>query len=174
MKYNLGSRIIHWLMAILIIGELCLGIFMDEFLPDEASYRYTIYDIHKSIGVSIFLLLVLRIVIRLIAKTPQLPATMSVIEQRLAKLGHLTLYFLMIMVPVSGYLMSSFAGYPVKLFGAIIPSIVAVNFDYAEIASEIHEACAYFLLAVIGVHILAVIKHRYFDKAENDVLKRMI
>lgn len=147
---------------------------MDEFLSDDAENRYQIYDLHKSLGMVVLLMLILRVFNRILNKPPLLPQSISPLEQKLAKLGHYILYILMLTTPLSGYLMSSFAGYPVKLFSIEIPNLVGANYEMAKICSEAHELSAYSLLAMVAIHILAVIKHRFFDKPENNVLKRII
>ena len=174
MKYALSSRILHWIMAILIFLTLAIGIYMKDFLAHDAENRYQIYDLHKSFGVLIFVILIIRITNRFIKKPPELPSTISPLQRNLAKIGHLLLYILMFTTPISGYLMSSFAGYPVKLFNIELPNLVSTNFKLAKIFSEMHEINAYALLALISIHIAAVLKHRFFDKPENDVLKRII
>jgi cytochrome b561 len=174
MKYSLSSRILHWLMAAIIIFLLGLGIYMTEFLSKEASNRMEVYSLHKSLGVMILVLIFVRIINRLIYKAPALPQTMSKIEIILSNLAHLGLYFLMIIVPFSGYLMSNSYGYPVAFFGYELPFLIEKNFDLASIFSKTHEISAYSLLFLVALHLIAVIKHRFFDKAENNVLKRMI
>jgi len=161
-------------MAIIIFSTLALGIYMNEFLSNDSTNRYQIYDLHKSMGILVLILLIIRIANRFIKTPPALPSSIRPIEQKLARLGHLILYFLMLITPFSGYLMSSFAGYPVKLFSLELPNLVGTNFTLAKICAEIHEISAYALLGIIIIHVLAVIKHRFFDKPENDVLKRII
>jgi cytochrome b561 len=80
----------------------------------------------------------------------------------------------MILVPLSGFLMSNSFGFPVKIFGIELPMLVGTNFELGKILAEAHELCAYGLLGLIIAHVLAVIKHRFFDKPENDVLGRML
>lgn len=174
MKYSLTSRIIHWLMAAIILGLLAVGIYMTEFLSKEAPNRMQIYELHKSFGVLVLILIFIRIINRLIKKAPPLPPTMPKIEVILANLGHLALYILMIVVPLSGYLMSNSFGFPVHFFGIQMPFLVSQNFDYGKFFAQAHEFLAYTILGFIAIHVLAVIKHRFFDKPENDVLKRMI
>ena len=174
MKYALTSRILHWVMAILIIFLLGLGIFMSDFLSEESPNRMEVYNLHKSLGVLVLILLFLRVINRLLTQTPPLPFAISALEKKLAKFGHLALYFLMFTTPFSGYLMSSFAGYPVKFFSFELPNFFQANFQFAGFFAEAHEVSAYSLLTVIIIHILAVIRHRFFDKLGNDVLNRMI
>lgn len=174
MKYSLSSRIIHWLMAAIILFLLGLGIYMTEFLPKDSPNHLQVYELHKSFGVVALTLIFIRIANRLIKKAPPLPQTMRKFEQILAHLGHLGLYVLMLVVPLSGFLMSNSFGFPVKLFGIELPMLISTNFDHGKIFAEAHELAAYALLALVVAHVAAVIKHRFFDKPENDVLKRMI
>jgi len=174
MKYSLSSRIIHWIMAALILFMLALGIYMTEFSAKDAPNHLQIYELHKSLGVMILILVFVRIINRFIFKAPTLPNTMPKIEQVLSHLGHFGLYVLMILVPLSGYLMSNSFGFPVLFFGINTPFLVETNFDNGKLFAEAHELLAYAMLALVAAHLLAVIKHRFFDKPENDVLKRML
>ena len=174
MKYSLSSRILHWTMAVIILGLLGVGIYMTEFLDKESENRMMIYGLHKSFGVVALILIVVRIINRFINKPPALPDTIKKEERIAAHLGHIALYVLMLLVPLSGYLMSNSYGYPVKLFGLQLPFLVEKNFDIGPIFSNAHFYFGYGLLAVVVIHIAAVAKHKFFDKEENDVLKRMM
>ncbi len=174
MKYALSSRIIHWFMAVIILFLLGLGIYMTEFLPKDSPNHLQVYELHKSFGVVALIFIFIRIVNRFIKKAPALPDTMPKIEQILSHLGHLGLYVLMLVVPLSGFLMSNSFGFPVKFFGTELPVLIGTNFDQGKLFAEAHELGAYALLGLVVVHVAAVIKHRFFDKPENDVLKRMI
>ena len=173
-KYSISSRIIHWAMAILILSTFAVGFYMKEFLDDDAQNRYEIYDLHKSLGVLVMILLIIRVINRIIKTPPALPDSISALDKKLAKIGHNLLYLLMFLVPLSGYLMSSFAGYPVNLFSIQLPNIVGTNFDFAKFFSEAHEIFAYSLIALVGIHILAIFKHYFFDKNKVNILKRII
>ena len=161
-------------MAIIILSLLAVGIYMTNFLPKESVNRGIIYGLHKSFGVIVILLIITRIINRLIFKAPALPETIRNPERILAKIGHLALYLLMIIVPFSGYFMSNLYGHPVQLFGLTLPLLAETNYEIGAIFSEIHEISAYSLLALVSIHILAVIKHRFFDLKENNVLPRML
>lgn len=174
MKYALSSRVIHWLMATIILFLLGLGIYMTKILPKDSPNHLQVYELHKSFGVLVIALIVIRIINRFIKKAPPLPDTMPKYEQILAHLGHFGLYVLMIAVPLSGFLMSNSFGFAVKFFGIELPLLLESNFDHGKIFAEAHELSAYALLGLMLAHVAAVIKHRFFDKPENDVLKRMI
>jgi cytochrome b561 len=173
-KYALSSRIIHWLMAILIFSTFAIGIYMDDFLDHESENRFAVYDLHKSLGMLVFFLLLIRVLNRLIKTPPALPESISSLDKKLAKIGHYFLYLLMFLTPLSGYLMSSFAGYPVKLFSLEIPNFVGTNFELAKFFSETHEIVAFSLLGMVAIHILAIFKHYFFDKIPVNILKRII
>lgn len=147
---------------------------MSEFLSKEAANRMEIYNLHKSLGILILILISLRIANRLICKAPPLPSSLPKIEKNLTHLAHFTLYFLMILVPLSGYLMSNFFGYPVNFFGIEMPFLVEKNFITGKVLAEIHELSAFTLLGLAVLHILAAFKHRFKKNPEHDVLKRML
>ncbi len=173
-RYPFLMRAIHWLMAIAILGLIASGWYMAG-LDQSVSYKYDIYPWHKSFGVLILFLLALRILIRLVSKVPPLPKTMPKLEIGLAHLGHGLLYLLMFLVPASGYLMSGAApGREVKFFDWTLPNLVEKDKELAGLLHEVHTIIPYVLLGVIAVHLLAVIKHRFFDQPENDSLKRML
>lgn len=174
MKYAISSRIIHWIMAALIIFMLGLGLYMADYLPKDAPNRLEIYGLHKSLGALALIFILIRVINRFIFKSPALPNSLPKLEKTLAHIGHIALYILMIAAPLSGYLMSNSFGYPVQLFSISLPVLISANFEAAKFFKEAHEVSTTLLMIVVAVHIAAVIKHRFFDKPENDVLKRML
>jgi cytochrome b561 len=172
-KYPFLSRAIHWLMAVLIIFLLALGFYMSDFLPKDSESRFAIYHFHKSLGVIALIFIIIRIINRLASKVPPLPDTMPKYEVILSKLAHFALYILMLVMPISGYLMSNYFGFPVILFKYPMPFLVEKNFELGNLFAKTHGIAAYTLVTILFLHILAVIKHRLFDKPEHDVLKRM-
>ncbi len=174
MKYPLLSRILHWLMAVIILVLLAVGIYMTKFISSDSESRMAIYNLHKSFGVLALILVTIRIINRFINKPPALPETIIKIEVIASHLAHGLLYLFMIIIPLSGYLMSNSFGYPVYFFSIQMPFLIAQNFELGKIFAQIHEIAAYLLIATIVLHVCGVIKHRFFDKPENDVLKRMI
>jgi cytochrome b561 len=161
-------------MAAIILFLLGLGIYMADFLDKEAPNRMDIYSLHKSLGVIALILIAIRIFNRFINKAPALPNSFPKIEKFAAHLAHISLYLLMIIMPLSGYLMSNSFGYPVHLFGIEMPFLVEQNSVLGNIFHETHWIAAYLMIAVLILHIAGVIKHRFFDNPENNVLKRMI
>ena len=172
-KYSLPMRIMHWLFAVIILGLIALGWYMTR-LDNNVSYKYELYNLHKSFGVLILLLLPVRLVIRWTSRIPPPPKNMPLAEQKHGKLSYVLLYVFMFVVPASGYLMSDANGRNVPFFNVVMPTLIGKNSELGGYLSYTHVILAYTFLALITLHVLAVIKYRFFDKPENDILQRMI
>lgn len=170
-KYPIKMRIMHWTMSPLILLMLIAGLYMtSDFVSNQ--YKFQIYGIHKSVGILIILLLFTRFIIRQKSKVPSLPKEISKMDQKLATAGHHTMYLFMLLVPLSGYLMSAFGGYPVKMFGIPIPSIFEKNTDLGGFFHTAHWFLNYIFIGLILVHLVAPFKHYFIDKV--NVWKRMV
>lgn len=172
-KYSLSLRIVHWLTALIIFSLLIIGFYMSG-LDFTDSKKETLYILHKSFGVIVFALVLVRIIIRIKSKIPPLPNTIPGLIRILSHIVQYSLYILMILMPISGYLMSNFYGFPVIFFNITLPNIVGVNTDLGKIFGEIHEVLGYCLIFALFLHIAGALKHRFFDIKENDVLPRII
>jgi cytochrome b561 len=172
-KYNISLRIIHWVMALTIIAMIGVGWYMTE-LPKEGSLKNVLIGLHKSFGALLLILFFVRIALRFTTKIPALPVGIPKIQKKLAHLGHFMLYVFMLIVPLSGYAMSNLYGYDVSMFGIPLPKLFAENKDLGKLAREAHGIIPYVLLAIVVLHVAAVIQHHFLDKKENDVLKRMV
>lgn len=173
MKYHISSRILHALMAVLIITLFCVGIFMADFMPQEATYKFQVYALHKSFGVMVLILVFVRIVNRFIHTPPAMPQGLPKIEKFAAHAIHYLLYVLMFLVPLSGYLMSNAYGFPVDFFNIRMPNLISAQPENGRFFAESHEILAFTLIGAVGLHLAGALKHRFFDKPENDVLNRM-
>ncbi|QOD38580.1 cytochrome b [Candidatus Wolbachia massiliensis] len=169
-KYNLGLRIIHWLMAVFIIGMLCSGLYMKS-LPVSNEMKFSIYAIHKACGITILGLIIVRIFFRAFTCVPPLPASFSRFVINASKAVHFSLYSLMVLMPLSGYVMSSASGKKIKYFFHI-PLLINQNKDLANAANWVHSILAYFMIFFITLHILGALKHVFIDK--QNIFKRMI
>jgi cytochrome b561 len=165
MKYPKSMRVFHWAMALLIIAMLPLGLFMEDF---PTAIKSDAYGLHKSIGVVLLILIVFRILNRLNhqvkSQVPAMDNALSKNDKIFAKLGHFVFYILIIIMPLSGYLMSNAAGYPVKLFGIVMPTLIEKSTELQDLFANTHEYIGYAIMAVLALHILAVIKHKIKDK----------
>lgn len=170
-KYSGAIRVLHWVMAILIIMMLTMGLVMGN-IPRGDPNRLWVYNLHKSLGVTILALAFIRLLIRAKTKAPALPDAIPAIERTLAKLGHLGLYAFMFALPITGLVMSNGFGFAVSWFGVELPRLVSPNRDLGGLAAEAHEILAYTLIALVAMHVLAVIKH--YVRERINLLKRMI
>ena len=134
--------------------------------------RADLFGLHKSFGVIAILLLIARLRVRLRTTLLALPASLQDWETKLAHWVHRGLYALMIATPIVGWADSNLHGKPVKLFGLPLPKLFPTIEDIGTTPGLIHTVLAYTLLGLVAVHVAAVVKHRYFDKA--DVLGRMV
>jgi len=170
MKYPLLMRLIHWLMAIIILTLIAVGFYMAD-LPKEDALRDVLYPIHKSFGVTIFMLIILRIIIRFSTAIPPLPHTISKRDGTMAHIAYVVMYGLMICIPIFGYVMSNAFGFKVAWFGIAIPVLVGTDISLGKLFQQLHAYAAFTLLAIIVIHTLAVVKHVWFDK--ENLLKRI-
>lgn len=169
-RYHLLIRILHWLMAVLLITTLGIGLYMTGMALSPAKLQT--YSWHKWLGVSVFFLVLLRLILRLISTVPEHPAHMSVGARRLANLGHWALYVLMFAAPLSGWLMSSATGFQTVWFGVIpLPDLLAKDRALAEVLKVAHHWINYAFIAVIVGHVIAALKHQFIDK--DQVFKRI-
>lgn len=174
MKYPLPMRALHWIVSIIILTLLAVGIIMTN-LPDTATYRSDMYFWHKSFGMLILGLFFIRVFVRAKSNVPPPQPGLARWEVIASHAVHYLLYALIFLVPFAGYCMSSayIKSSGVSFFGLFtFPNILPKNDALYHFFAESHEILAYTLLAIVVLHVAAVIKHRYFDK--NDVLKRML
>jgi len=169
-RYTATAMLLHWIMAALIVALLIVGWYMAD-LP-KGTERSALIALHKSLGLTLFALLVARIVWRLRHRPPPLPSTMPAWEQRAAHGNHYLLYFLMLLQPVSGYLSSSFSGYKTSYFGIALPNWGWHDKVLNEFFNTMHAVDAYILLAVVIVHVLAALRHLLI--ARDRVFQRML
>lgn len=170
-RYNKVMVLLHWFMALLILSMLGVGLYMTaKSTPSEVAYQ--LYPLHKSFGIIAFLLITLRLIIRYNSVIPALPIEISPLERKLARYGHYTIYALVSMIPVSGFLMSDFAGYPIRFFGLTIPLIFKHNVALASFFNTLHTVLNYALILLLSIHALAPFKHLLVDKV--NIFKRMI
>jgi cytochrome b561 len=173
--YGLVSRFLHWAMALLILAMIGVGAYMTD-LAKEDPLRAQLYSMHKAVGVTLLGLAVIRILWILVSRPPVMPDALQRWEVVLAKSTVGLLYLLMLATPIAGYLMTNTGGKPISYFGLFeLPALMGENHDLHEVLEEVHEILAFTILALVGLHVIGALKHRFFDKDPNaDVLKRML
>lgn len=190
-RYTKTAVVLHWLIALCIFGMFALGWFMSDIpkeaakqsafdlfnwgvytwnVPEAVSPRSFYFNLHKSFGVTIIGLIIIRILWRITHKPPAMLASYKVMERKLATGAHHLLYLLMVAMPVSGLIMAIYSKYGVKWFG--VPFIKGLDNEAMRLVfKNAHGLIGYILFAMIAVHILGAIKHKIVDKDET--MKRM-
>lgn len=161
---------LHWLMALLMVGLLIMGLIMKD-LPLSPE-KLQLYSWHKWAGVSVFVLVWLRLLWRLAHPAPAWPADMPKWQRVLAHTGHALLYVLMVVIPLSGWLMSSAKGVSTVWFGLWpIPDLIGKDKALGDTLAVVHGGLNNLLMAVLLAHVGAALKHHFIDR--DDVLRRM-
>jgi cytochrome b561 len=169
-RYTAVAILLHWLVALLILGSFVVGTYMVNL--DLSPWKLKVYSWHKWTGVTIFLLVAIRLAWRVTHQPPALPAATPEWQRHAAAIAHALLYLLMLAVPLSGWVMSSAGGFPVVYFGVLqLPDLVAKDKELFELMKSVHFALNKALLALVVLHVAAAIKHHYVDR--DDVFARM-
>src|SRR3982751_2286002 len=116
-RYDRFSAWLHWAIAVVLLGEIACGLLLDNIAPRGTPARAGVINLHKSFGIVLGLLIVVRIAWRVVHAPPPWPASMSARRQRAANAGHVALYACMVVAPLAGYLGSNFSRYGVRFFG---------------------------------------------------------
>ncbi len=166
-KYHASIRVIHWVMFVLFVIMFVIGFVMVEFKESEP---WAMYSFHKSTGVLLFGLVFIRLMMRWIKPVPPHSPEIKPLENRIATIAVYLLYLCMIIVPITGYALSNLHGYDVKFYGLPLPDLFSKSEDWKDFSELLHEYAAYTFLAVIGLHLLGVIKHHVQGQ---EVLRRI-
>ena len=170
-SYGSIAKILHWVIGFSIIGLIAVGFLMSSM--DPAPEKFELYGVHKAFGVTVFMLIILRILWRFTNKTVQAAEGVPPILQLAAKAGHLLLYIFMLTMPISGLLMSRFGGYDISVFNLFtIPAVAEKNIALAGFFHSTHEYAAWGFVILITTNILA---HLYHHSVRKDTtLIRMV
>jgi cytochrome b561 len=171
LRYDRIAITLHWLIALGVIAQIALGWWMIDIPKQPAGVRAYWFNLHKSIGLTVGLLIVARIAWRLTHRPPPLPATLPRWQARAARTSHALLYVCMLAMPVSGYLGSSFSGYPIRYFGMTVPGWGWKDEVLKDALSTVHYSAAWLFMALIALHVAAALKHWLFDR--DTVFERM-
>ena len=168
--YTPVAKGFHWLMAVLILGALALGLYMHD-LP-LSPQKLQLYSWHKWMGVTVFVLVWLRLAWRVTHRPPPPPNTLTTRMKRLAYAGHALLYGLMVVIPLSGWLMSSAKGFQTVWFGVVpIPDLIGRDRDMGDLLQAVHKALTVVLMLTLAGHIAAALWHHFVLK--DDTLRRI-
>lgn len=150
------TRILHWMTAGLVFAALFIGFVMVSSVSEYAR----LVVIHKTLGVTILVVVLVRVVNRLTHRAPALPSTVGTMERKLIVWSEASLYALLLIQPLVGWAMVSAGGQPVVVFGSVrLPRIAPFNTDVFWVLRQTHSVVAYTLMALIAAHICAVVLH---------------
>lgn len=173
-RFGAIAILLHWLMALLIIGLAALGLYMVT-LPDVGfnTKKISLILYHKQIGVAVLGLFAVRLAWRLTQVLPQLAGHIPEWQQITARFVHLCFYALMFALPVTGWLMSSAAGIPVSFFGLFtLPDFLPYDDYLFQRLIAIHKWLGYAFILLICVHVGAALQHHFLFK--DDTLRKML
>lgn len=162
--------LLHWLTAFAVIGMFVSGLWMVDLTYYSDWYK-TAPHWHKSIGLTLFALTIVRLLSRVVYSRP--PTHGNAFEKKASKLGHIALYTLLLVMFVSGYLISTADGRPIDIFNWFaVPSIGELIDNQEDIAGDIHFYLAWTLIVTAALHAIAALKHHFFNK--DNTLKQML
>lgn len=167
--YGTVSKFLHWSIGLLIMTLLGVGLYMTD-LPD-GDQKWSIYGVHKSFGMVVFLLVGIKVVWHFVTVKPQLPATMPMWQVKLSKVVHFALLLFMGLYPLSGLSMSLMGGYAVDIFGLIHIPAFSEKYAFAGVAHKFHVTMPFVVIGLIVLHTVGALYHHFFVK--DNILKRM-
>ena len=171
-RYGWVSIVIHWSVALVVFGLFALGLWMVG-LDYYSMWRKDAPDLHKSIGITLFAVMLVRIVWRLLSPPPPALASYSRMTRIGAAFGHAFLYLGLFAVMIAGYLISTADGVGIPVFGLFeIPAVVSGLPDQADVAGLVHLYLAWVLVVFAGLHGVAAFKHHFIDR--DATLVRML
>ena len=169
-RYGYIAQAMHWSIVGLLIVQFTLAIIAED-LPKGLDKLMTLAR-HKSVGITILSLAILRLAWRFVDRPPPLPPMMRW-QAVVARFSHTALYTLLFAMPLTGWMMSSASNYPVSWFGFVqLPDLVAPDPALKEALLEIHDGFSKVLIALAGLHVAAVLKHQFLDR--DGLLFRML
>jgi cytochrome b561 len=169
-RYGALAQLFHWVIVVLIITQFVLALRADGLSPIK---KIGVLGTHKSIGITILVLAVLRLAWRLFNPVPPQPRGIPRWQELGARVSHFLLYALLFITPVLGWLMSSARAFSVSWFGLFtLPDLIEPNKAAFERLRDLHEFMAWTLATIAAIHLAAALKHHFFDR--DDVLRRML
>ena len=167
-EYGLISKLLHWVSALLLLVQIPLGFYLVDL--DFGSERINLENIHVIVGLSLFYLVIIRLLIKIINPTPKLDPSIFKGQKFLAKLNHLLLYVTILSITISGILKKLFNGETLVIFFKKIS--IQDNFEFSELFYDIHVFSNYLMIILIIIHLVAVVIHKLFFN--DNLLKKII
>lgn len=170
-RWGAFAQLLHWTIAILIISLVIVGLAMDEMRNSPTKLQ--VYALHKSVGLTVLVLVIARLLWRLVDRRPPYPAGMPAWQRWLASLTHGLLYVMMFAMPLSGWLYNSASNFPLRWFGLFpVPALSGPDPDLKHFAHDVHETGWLVLGALFAAHVGAALWHHFMHR--DDTLTRML
>ena len=170
LRYSTGTKILHWLIAIIVIAMLAVSFFLGD-LPKQ--YKPTAFFVHKSFGLTVLFLMIIRLLWVSLTGKPNLPITVSFWQKALARSVQFSLYLFLFAMPLSGWIMAVSANKAPSFFGLFHANLpIEPNKTLAHLMNDLHTVFAWTLIALILLHIAGGLKHYLIDK--DRVLQSML
>lgn len=169
-RWSAVQQAFHWTIAVLVIAQLVVGFWFAD-LPKTDPLRGNLFGIHTSLGISLLVLMAIRLGLRLANPVPALPDTLSPLQKRLAHATHWLFYLLVIGMPIGAYIAVNANGHAVPFFGMQLPVLIGENKTLGSFFIGAHVAGAFTLTALAALHVAAGLRHEFMLK--DNTLRRM-
>lgn len=171
-RYTRTAISLHWLIALLIVAAFTLGLIMSD-MPGLSMTKLKYFSWHKWLGITIFILALLRVVWRLIHPAPAIAAGIPDWQRLAAIWMHRLLYLLIVVIPLTGYFYSLAAGVPVVYLGIIpLPVLIEKNAFLKDVLDNVHSILNFTMAGLVALHVLGALKHQFIDR--DGTLARML
>ena len=169
-KYDRVAVGLHWLIGLALLGQITFGFLLDDLAPRGTVSRAAVINLHKSFGIVLGILILLRLAWRLVHRPPALPAFLPRWQRVAALWSHRALYACMIVMPSSGYIASNFSKYGVVFFGFPLKPWGPTSKAIYAVFNGVHVVTAWIFTALIVLHVLGALRHAL---ARDGVFRRM-
>lgn len=172
-RYTAPARAMHWLVVLILAVSIPVGLWMVYLEPADEAFKLRLYNIHESLGVTVFVVVVLRLIYRRLVPPPPLPEGTPALIHLAAGVTHMALYALLLIQPVLGFLGTNAWGFPFRWFGLFgVPSPIGRQETLAPILSALHWWGAAALILLVGGHLTGVAYHMLIRR--DGLLRRML
>jgi cytochrome b561 len=173
LRYGAVSRAFHWITVALVLTAAGFGLWIAHARPDDEAFKLTLYNIHESIGVTIWAVTLARLAWRVSHPPPPLPADLPRALVFAARTNHTAFYVWLLSMPVVGFVATNAWGFPLTWFGLIpLPDPVGKNIPLAETLTFIHRLMAWSLIGMIALHVTAALWHQFIRR--DGTLRKML
>src|SRR5437868_12142887 len=170
--YGIITILLHWMLAILIIFMIGLGWYITT-INYYHPYYHKLFTLHKSLGILTFLIALVNVIWFIANTKPDLPSNMSKWEIFAANSAHILLLFLTLLIPITGYFISTAEGASIQVFDWFeVPALFKQGHGYENLAGKVHAWLGYGTAGLVGIHALAALKHEFLNK--DGTLRRML